>query len=90
MINNKNAYKRSIISFEPLRELLREREMTDLQLAKKIGEKVAVVRKIQLQTETTPIEVIRKICEALQCEPGDIMKREELIVIPATKDGPWD
>ncbi len=88
MLNKADGIRYSIISFEPLRSLLRERDMTDLQLAKKIGERVAVVRKIQLQTETTPIDVIRKICEVLECQPGDIMKRDELIMYPAKEKGP--
>lgn len=83
MINTSEGYKRTVISFEPLRSLMAERGMTDLQLARKIGEKVGVVRDIQLHAETTTIEVIRKICEALECHPGDIMKREEMLVIPA-------
>lgn len=90
MININEGYKRSFISFEPLRKLLHKREMTDLQLARKIGEKVGVVRKIELNSETTTMEVIRKICEVLECHPGDIMKRDELIVIPATKKDPGD
>lgn len=80
------GYRRTIISFDLLRTLLRERDITDLQLARKIGEKVGVVRNIQLHPDITTIEVIRKICEELQCEPGDIMRRQECYVIPARED----
>lgn len=90
MIDSKGAYTRSIISYKPLQTLLRERGITDLQLAQKIGEKVAVVRKIQLNGEITTMEVIRKICEVLECHPGDIMRREEVTIIPARKNSPGE
>lgn len=75
--------KRTVISFAPLHSLLRERKIADLQLAQRIGEKVAVVRNIQLNSHTTTVEVLRKICEELQCQPGDIMEAIQVEIIPA-------
>lgn len=57
--------------------------MTDLQLAQRIGEKVTVVRNIQLNSHTTTVEVLRKICEELQCQPGVIMEAIQVEIIPA-------
>jgi DNA-binding Xre family transcriptional regulator len=82
-MDTSKAIPHTVISFEPLRSLLLERGVTDTQLAKKIGEKVGAVRDIQLHPETTTIEIIRKICQELHCEPGDIMKSMEGYFIPA-------
>lgn len=90
MVEQGNGYEYSIISFDPMQTLLTQCNMTDLQLARKIGEKVDVVRNIQLHSDTTTIEVIRKICEVLKCHPGDIMERKDLQVIPAKKKDPSD
>lgn len=85
-----NEQRYAIMSFAPLRSLLRKREITELQLARKIGEKVGVVRNIQLQPKTTTVEVILKICDALGCQPCDIMKLEEAFFIPAKENDPGE
>lgn len=79
-------HKRTVISYDPLWSLLLEREISPLQLARIIGERVSVIRNIQLHPETTTMEIIRRICEALDCEPGDIMKAEDIYVIPANEN----
>ena len=88
MIDTNEGYERTIISFQPMRSLLRQRGISDLQLAHKINEKVDVVRNIQLHPDTTTVEVIRKICQELHCNLEDIMRNEEIVVIPEKVKGP--
>lgn len=65
--------------------LMREKGITDLQLARKIGVKVDAIRNIQLNSETTTIKMIKDICMELDCGPGDLIKVMHATVIPATK-----
>ena len=87
---NPQAYDDIVLSFAPMFRLMRERGITDLQLARKIGVKVDLIRNIQLHQDTTKVQTIKEICKALECAPGDIMSVSKMLVIPAAKKGPDD
>lgn len=79
------SFERVYFSFEPMYRLMRERNINDLQLARKVRVKVDVIRNIQIYQETVSISLIRSICEALECGPGDLMTAEKVTVIPAQR-----
>ena len=59
-----DSYERVYLSFEPMHRVMQERNITDLQLARKVSVKV---------------NVIRNICEALDCGPEDLMTAKKAI-----------
>ena len=87
---NPQAYDDIILSFDPLFRLMRKQGVTDLQLARQIGVKVDLIRNIQLRQDVVTVQMLKKICKALDCGPGDIMDVSKVLVIPATQKGPDD
>lgn len=79
------SYDDIVFSYDPMFRLMREKGITDLQLARQIGVKVGVIRKIQLQQETTTMELIKSICKILDCGPGDLINVMKVKVYPAIK-----
>lgn len=84
-MDNKKSYDHIAFSYDPMFHLMREKGITDMQLARKIGVKVDAIRNIQLNSETTTIKMIKDICMELDCGPGDLIKVMHATVIPATK-----
>lgn len=82
-VHKDGSYDYTVISFKPMYALMRERGISDLDLSQMIGEKVEVIRKIQLKQDTLPLSVIRKICHALKCDPADLMIAERATLLPA-------
>lgn len=85
---NPQAYEDIVLSFDPMFRLMRERGITDLQLARQIGVKVDAIRRIQLHQDTTTMQTIKEICKALDCATGDIISVSKVLVLPPTKKDP--
>ena len=80
-----DSYERVYLSFDPMHRLMRERNITDLQLAQKVGVKVDVIRNTYKYLDTVTLSVVRSICEALDCGPGDLMATGKVECIPPAK-----
>jgi len=87
-LSTPNSYERVYLSFDPMHRLMRERNITDLELARKAGVKVDVIRNIDRYQDTVTLSMVRSICEALDCGPGDLMTAGKVEVIPAKKEAP--
>lgn len=65
-----------------LKVLLAENEMTQKQLAEKTGIRPPTISAICTNSaKHIPVDVLDKICETLNCQPGDFLiyyKREEI------------
>lgn len=83
-----DSYEWVYISLRPMHRLMRERGITDLQLARKIGVKVDVIRNTYKYHDTITLSLIRSICQALDCDPGDLMTARKCMVFPAKKEAP--
>ena len=60
-----------------LRELRLSRELTQVELARRTGLDQAVISRIENQvTGGMDYRVLEALCDALDCEPGDLLKRE--------------
>lgn len=58
-----------------LKVMLARREMTQRNLAEKTGVRPPTISAIcNNSAKHLPVDVIEKICEALDCQPGDIME----------------
>ena len=71
-----------------MHRLMRERGITDLQLAQKVGVKVDVIRNTYKYQDTVTLSMVRSICEALDGGPGDLMPVGRLECVPAQKEAP--
>ena len=65
------SYERAYLSFDPVHRLMQERNITDLQLAQKVGVKVDIIRNTYRYLDTVTLSMVRSICEALDSGPGD-------------------
>ena len=55
--------------------MLAMREMTQTELAEKTGIRPPTISAICLGTiKHLPVDALEKICEALDCQPGDLME----------------
>ena len=81
-----DSYERVTLSFEPMYQLMIERSITALQLAKKVGVKVDIIRNMYKYQDTVSLSLIRSICEVLDCDVGDLMSAEKVVVIPPKKE----
>ena len=61
------------ISYNPLWKLLIDKGMNKTQLRKEIGIGTATLAKLSAN-EKVSMDVIEKICSALDCQPGDIVE----------------
>ena len=86
--STQDSYERGYLSFGPMHHLMQERGMTDLQLAKKVGVKVDVIRNTYKYQDTVTLSMVRSICEVLDCGPGDLMAAGKVECIPAKKEIP--
>lgn len=58
-----------------LKVILAKREMTQKELAEKTGIRPPTISAICTSTaKHLPLDVVDKICEALDCQPGDFME----------------
>ena len=62
-----------MIKYYKLLDMLNRRSMTKEDLRQKIGISSATMSKISSHKPVS-LEVIDKICEALNCQPGDLME----------------
>lgn len=74
-----DSYERVYLSFEPMHRVMQERNITDLQLARKVSVKVNVIRNIDRYQDTVTLSLVRSICEALDCGPEDLMTAKKAI-----------
>ncbi|MCI8351957.1 MAG: helix-turn-helix transcriptional regulator [Oscillospiraceae bacterium] len=65
---------------------MQERSITVLQLAKKVGVKVDIIRNMYKYQDTVPLSLIQSICEVLDCDVGNLMSAEKIAVIPPKKE----
>ena len=72
-----DSYERVYLSFEPMHRVMQERNITDLQLARKVS--VNVIRNIDRYQDTVTLSLVRSICEALDCGPEDLMTAKKAI-----------
>lgn len=86
--STEDSYEKVYLSFNSMHRLMQARNITDLQLARKVGVKVDVIRNIDMHQDTVTLSVIRSICEALDCGPGDLMTAGKIECIPAKKEAP--
>lgn len=61
------------IKFYKLLDLMQRQELSKEELREKIGISSATMAKIS-KHEYISLEVINKLCTALNCQPGDIME----------------
>lgn len=62
-----------MISYKPFRKLLIDREIKKQDLLKMTGISSATMAKLNTN-EYVSLEVIDKLCEALGCQPGDLLE----------------
>lgn len=62
--------------WENIRKLRKAKKMTQQDLADKIGKGKSTVQKYELGITCPPLDVIRKICVALDCDFHDIVQSE--------------
>lgn len=84
-MDKRKTYDHIVFDYTPMFQLMREKGITDLQLARKIGVKVDAIRNIPLRSENTTMKMIRDICKVLDCGPGDLIEVAHVEVIPAIK-----
>ena len=64
-----------MIKFTKVKVMLAKREMTQKELAEKTGIRPPTISEICLGTiRRLPVELIDKLCKALDCQPGDLME----------------
>lgn len=61
------------IHFDPLFDLLKERNISKTELQKKLGVSSATIAKLS-KNEAVSLKVIEEICNLLHCQPGDVMQ----------------
>ena len=72
-----------MIDFTGVKVMLAKRHMTQKQLAEQTNIRYDTISKISLGTiSRVPVDVLDKICTALDCQPGDLMEH-----IPDSPDG---
>lgn len=64
----------SRLDYKPLWKLLIHRDMTKTDLQKATGLSAATIAKLGRGGNVTT-EIILRICDQLQCQPGEIMER---------------
>ncbi|WP_339158322.1 helix-turn-helix transcriptional regulator [Paenibacillus sp. FSL W8-0186] len=62
-----------MISYKPLQKLLIDRDIKKQELLKMTGISSATMAKLNTN-EYVSLEVIDKICAALECQPGDLLE----------------
>ncbi|MNN87425.1 hypothetical protein D3C81_2049790 [compost metagenome] len=62
-----------MISYKPLQKLLIDRDIKKQELLKMTGISSATMAKLNTN-EYVSLEVIDKICSALNCQPGDLLE----------------
>ncbi|WP_019637344.1 helix-turn-helix domain-containing protein [Paenibacillus fonticola] len=62
-----------MISYKPLQKLLIDRDVKKQELLKMTGISSATMAKLNTN-EYVSLEVIDKICAALDCQPGDLLE----------------
>lgn len=67
-----------MIDFSGVKVMLARRKMTQKQLAEITGIRPPTISKICLGTiDRLPVDVLNRICKALNCQPGDILEYVE-------------
>lgn len=62
-----------MISYKKLQKLLIDREIKKQELVRMTGISSATMAKLNTN-EYVSLEVIDKVCEALDCQPGDLLE----------------
>lgn len=64
-----------MIDFTGVRVSLAKKKMTQKRLAEITGIRPPTISKIFLGTiDRLPVDVLDRICQALECQPGDLME----------------
>ena len=60
-----------------LRELREQAELTQVELAEAVGVDQTYISRLELnKRHAVGFDVLAKLCEALECEPGDLLAME--------------
>ena len=60
-----------------LRELREQAGLTQVELAEMVGVDQTYISRLELnKRRTIGFDLLGRLCEALDCEPGDLLKRE--------------
>lgn len=62
-----------MISYKPFQKLLIDREIKKQDLLKMTGISSATMAKLNTN-EYVSLEIIDKLCKALECQPGDLLE----------------
>jgi DNA-binding Xre family transcriptional regulator len=70
---NSDTKEYQMISYKPFQKLLIDREIKKQDLLKMTGISSATMAKLNTN-EYVSLEVIDKLCTALECQPGDLLE----------------
>ncbi len=58
-----------------LRDVRKDKGLTQVQLAEEAGIHQSVISRIEAGTTAVSLDILERLCEALDCEPGDLIIR---------------
>ena len=69
---------------ESLRRLRQDADLTQKDMAKRLGLSHSTLHRVERGTYNTTVRVLEALCEALDCRPGDLFEPGRLR-LPATR-----
>ncbi len=84
----RGGIERRCLTLNPLRDTMRKRGISELELARKVGVKVDVIRRSYWYHDEISLSLIEKICDALDCDIDEVMVADKVLYIPAHVNGP--
>ena len=79
---SEDEYRTTIITFNPFFRRSEIKGKSDSYISRKTGIDISTLKKMRKHNDV-PSDVIGKICQVLECQPGDIMEAGTIYVIPA-------
>jgi transcriptional regulator with XRE-family HTH domain len=59
---------------ESLRRLRRDEELTQVQLARRLGISQPTLNRLESASQNVTLRTLMRLCRALQCEPGELFR----------------
>ncbi len=84
----KSKIEQTCLVLTPLRDTMRKQGISDLQLARKVGVKVDVIRRAYRHMDEISLSTVEKICNVLDCGLDGVMVAKKVAVIPAHVEDP--
>lgn len=81
----KNAIRRTIVSFDPFLKRPDVIGLTDAQVGKKFGLTTQVVKDMRRHLDV-PFDTIQTLCHILECKPADILDATTVYTVPAKNE----